>query len=463
MTDLRHPGLPVPQRYHAMAVILLGIAVSVLDGMIVNLALPGIVRDLQSTPSHAVWVVNAYQLATLALLLPLASLGDRVGYRRVYLVGVAVFTAASAVCSLADSLPLLAAARALQGAGAAGLMAVNAALVRLTYPTEQLGRGIAINSVTVATASVAGPPIAAAVLSHASWPWLFAVNVPLGIVLLALGARVLPHNPPASHQPARLSAADVLLNAAMFCLLFLGADVLGARAGGTDRTGLLLGLALLAGAVVAGVVHVRRQLRRPVPLLPVDLLRIPIFRLSMGTSLCAFAAQTLAYIALPFLLLDAWHLSAGRAGLLMACWPAGVIAAASLAGRLIGRYPGGLLGAIGLATLSLGLGLLGAAAGTDAVGTVWWQMALCGLGFGLFQSPNNHTIITSAPAHRSGAASGMLGTARLTGQSLGAVCVAAVFAFAGAHRGAGPQAAIVLACVFAGAGAVFSGLRVRHA
>jgi DHA2 family multidrug resistance protein-like MFS transporter len=133
-----------------MGVIILGIALSVLDGTVVNLALPGIVRDLQSTPSHAVWVVNAYQLATLALLLPLAGLGDLVGYRRVYLAGAAIFAAASAACMLASSVPALAVARAFQGVGAAGLMAVNAALVRLTYPSRTLGRGIALNSVVVA-------------------------------------------------------------------------------------------------------------------------------------------------------------------------------------------------------------------------------------------------------------------------------------------------------------------------
>jgi DHA2 family multidrug resistance protein-like MFS transporter len=461
-SDLRHPGLPVPQRYHAMLVIILGIALSVLDGMVVNLALPGIVRDLQSTASHAVWVVNAYQLATLSLLLPLASLGDRVGYRRVYLAGVVVFTTASAACSLAGSVPALALARAVQGAGAAGIMAVNSALVRLTYPSEQLGRGIAINSVVVATASVAGPAIAAAVLSVATWPWLFAINIPLGIVLVLLGRRALPHNPPSTHLPARISGLDVLLNAAMFCLLFLGADVLGARGGGSGGTALPAGLALLAGAIGVGTVHVLRQLKKPLPLLPIDLLRIPIFRLSMATSVCAFAAQTAAYIALPFLLLEAWHLGTGRAGLLMACWPAAVIVAAPVAGRLIGRYPGGLLGAIGLAVFSLGLALLAVAAAQSAPPTLWWRLALCGLGFGLFQSPNNHTIITSAPARRAGAASGMLGTARLTGQSLGAVSIAAVFAVSSA-QGRGPMIALALAATFAGASALFSGLRLRHA
>ncbi|NUR23887.1 MAG: MFS transporter, partial [Frateuria sp.] len=339
-----------------MAVIILGIAVSVLDGTVVNLALPAVVRDLQSTPEHSVWVVNAYQLATLALILPLANLGDRVGYRRVYLAGVVVFTLASLLCSLAPSLPALAIARAVQGAGAAGIMSVNAALVRLTYPSEQLGRGIAINSMVVATASVAGPAVAAAVLSVAGWPWLFAINVPLGLLLLAVGWHALPRNVAARAPVGRLSLLDVLLNGAMFALLFLGADALGVRAGHAD------GGSLLTGAGLVGAVHVRRQLLQAQPLLPLDLLRIRIFRLSMATSVCAFCAQTLAYIALPFLLLDAWQLSAGQAGLLMGCWPAAVIVAAPVAGRLIGRYPGGALGAIGLGVLAAGLALLAEAA-----------------------------------------------------------------------------------------------------
>lgn len=461
--DLHHPGLPVPQRYQAMAVIILGIAISVLDGTVVNLALPAVVHDLESTAAHAVWVVNAYQLATLALLLPLANLGDRVGYRRVYLWGVVVFTVASLLCSLSPSLPALAVARAVQGAGAAGIMSVNAALVRLTYPREQLGRGIAINSMVVATASVAGPAVAAAVLSVAAWPWLFAINVPLGLLLLLVGLRALPRNTASRAPTGRMSVLDVALNGAMFALLFLGADTLGVRAGQAGGGSLLTGAGMVGGAIVLGAVHVRRQLGQTHPLLPLDLLRIRIFRLSMATSVCAFCAQTLAYIALPFLLLDAWQLSAGQGGLLMGCWPAAVIVAAAVAGRLIGRYPGGLLGAIGLGVLAAGLALLAEAAMHPQAPTLWWRLVVCGLGFGLFQSPNNHTIITSAPPNRAGAASGMLGTARLTGQSLGAVCIATVFAFSGAAHGRGALAALSLAAGFAAAAGVFSGLRVRQA
>lgn len=453
-------GLPAPARYWAMAAILLGIALSVLDATLVNLALPDITRHFGASPAAAVWVVNAYQLATLGLLLPCAKLGERVGYRRVYLAGLTVFTGASLACVLAPSLPLLAGARAVQGFGAAGMMAVNAALVRLTYPSAMLGRGLALNSMVVATSSVAGPTIAAVVLSVASWSWLFMIQVPLGIALLWIGRRALPFNPPRrGGQPLR--PVEVALNIAMFSLVFLGADAFGARRGGVpDARMLATGATLVgAGALVAWI-YMRSQLRQPAPLFPVDLLRIPVFALSMCTSVTAFAAQTLAFIALPFLLLQGQGRSHFGAGLLITAWPAAVVVIAPLAGRLVGRHPAGMLGGIGQGLLSLGLLWLALLPAHPAD----WQMAvplmLCGAGFGLFQSPNNHTIVTSAPLQRAGAASGMLGTARLTGQSLGAVLLALVFSAVGV-RGGGPAIAFGLASAMAAASATFSLLRLR--
>ncbi|MEO8936103.1 MAG: MFS transporter [Burkholderiaceae bacterium] len=139
-----------------MAVIVLGFAMSVLDATIVNLALPEIARDLHASAAQAVWVVSASQIAALMLSLPCALLGDLIGHRRVYLGELVIFAAASLACALSTSLPALIAARAVKGLGAAGLMAVNTALVRLVYPKPLLGRGIAINSLTVAASSVAG-------------------------------------------------------------------------------------------------------------------------------------------------------------------------------------------------------------------------------------------------------------------------------------------------------------------
>lgn len=443
-----------------MAAILLGISLSVLDATIVNLALPDITRDLGASASASVWVVNAYQLATLGLLLPCAHLGDRLGYRRVYLVGLSIFTAASLLCVIAPTLPLLAAARAVQGVGAAGMMAVNAALVRLTYPGDMLGRGIALNSVVVATASVAGPTVAALVLSVASWPWLFGIHLPLGLVVLWLGRRALPANT-APAAAGRLSPVDLVLNMLMFALVFFAADALSARSGGTsDATVWLSSGALLAAGVVVGAFYLRRQRRLAVPLFPIDLLRIRIFALSMCTSVTAFGAQTLAFIALPFLLLEAQGRSYLEAGLLITAWPAAIVLVAPIAGRLIPRYHGGMLGGLGLAVLAAGLAALALAPQQPARWDLVWRLALCGAGFGLFQSPNNHTIIMSAPLRRAGAASGMLGTARLTGQSLGAVLVGIIFSVAGVREG-GPVIAIGVAAALAAASSAFSFSRMR--
>jgi DHA2 family multidrug resistance protein-like MFS transporter len=454
-------GLPSPQRGKAVLVIVLGIAMAVMDGSIVNLALPGIARELNAGASQAIWVVNAYQIASLVMLLPLAALGDRLGYRRVYLVGMLLFVLSSIVAMLATSLPMLTAARALQGLGAAGIMSVNTALVRLIYPSSRLGRGIAINSMVVATSTMAGPAVAAAILSVASWPWLFALNVPLGLLTLWMGRRALPTNPPRTAAAPQFSLIDVLLNVLMFTLVFVGADYLGVRSGAVHSAP-VLGWALLAAGVAVGAVYMRRQWHLAAPLFPLDLLRIPVFALSMGSSLGAFCAQMLAFLSLPFLLLEVQGRSHMEAGLIMTAWPLATVLVAPIAGRLIGRYPAGWLGGIGMVVFATGLLLVGLRPEQTTVLDMGWRLALCGAGFALFQSPNNHTIVTTAPLHRSGAASGMLGTARLTGQTFGAVMLAAIYAVWDQHDGRGETIALCLAAGFALLAGVSSSLRVRH-
>ena len=453
-------GLPTPARYRAMAVVILGIVLAVLDGTIVNLALPVITHDFAASAAQAIWVINAYQIAILAFLLPCAALGDLYGYRRVYLGGLALFTLASLGCAFASSLPALAVIRAIQGLGAAGIMSVNAALVRLIYPRAQLGKGVAINSMAVAVAAVAGPSIAAAILSIASWPWLFAVNLPIGLFVFFLGRGALPVNP-GSCPKTGLSWFDVALNALMFSLIFLGVDALGVRdTPGPDAALFNSTFPLLAGLLI-GVLYLRRQARQSLPIFPVDLLRIPIFALSMCTSVSAFTAQMLAYVSLPFLFLDAYGRTPLQAGALITAWPLAIVVIAPLIGRAIGRIPDGTLGGIGMGILSLGLVLLATLPGAPDDIAIVWRLALCGIGFGIFQSPNNHTIVTSAPLHRSGGASGMLGTARLTGQTIGAVIVAIVFGVTDPHNGHGPTLALGLAAGFAALAGIVSTLRVR--
>ncbi|HEU0147903.1 MAG TPA: MFS transporter, partial [Bradyrhizobium sp.] len=400
-----HPdGLPLPQRNWAILTIALGIVMAVVDGAIANVALPTIARDLDASPAFSIWIVNGYQLAVTISLLPLASLGEIVGYRRVYVAGLVLFTFASAFCALSHTLPLLTIARILQGFGAAGILSVNSALVRFTYPHDQLGRGIGINAMVVAVSAAVGPTIAAGILAFGSWPWLFAINVPLGIVTFALGARSLPHTMRASHmfdwQSAGLSA------------LTFGVGVVAIDSLGHGEAVLACAVELVV-AVIAGVLLVYRQTHVASPLLPLDLLRIPVFALSIATSIASFCGQMLAFLAIPFYLEGHFGYSPVQMGLLITPWPLAVSLAAPIAGRLVERVPAGLLGGIGLAIFAGGLGALALLPPDPAAFEVVWRMALAGAGFGLFQTPNNRTMIAAAPRERAGGASGMLGTARL--------------------------------------------------
>ncbi|CAO4143771.1 MFS transporter [Methylorubrum extorquens] len=443
-------GLPLRERLLALCAMALAISMAVLDGAIVNVALPVIARDLDVPASEAIFVVSAYQIAVTAALLPLATLGEIWGYRRVYLAGLAVFTVASLACAVSPNLASLTAARVAQGLGAAGIMSVNIALVRFIYPSRLIGRGVGNVALIVAVASAAGPTVAAAILSVAAWPWLFLVNLPVGLVALAVGARTLPRTP---RSARRFDLRSASLNALTVGLLIVGLDAFA----DPDTRG--LAVAAIAASVAVGIVFVRTQIRLAAPLLPLDLLRIPAFALSMVASICSFAAQMIAYVALPFYFHDALGFSETRTGFLMTPWPLAIAAMSPFAGRLADRVPPGLLGSLGLVLLAVGMAALALLPEAPTTLDIVWRLTLSGIGFGLFQSPNNKVIITSAPRERSGGASGMQASARLVGQSLGAAWVAVLFGLVPGGPASAFAVTLWCAVALALAGALASGLR----
>jgi DHA2 family multidrug resistance protein-like MFS transporter len=445
-------GLPLPRRYGAIAAIALGITVAVLDGTIANVALPTIANELQASPAESIWIINAYQLAIIVSLLSFSFLGDLLGYRRIYQAGLLLFSATSLLCAFSDSLGMLTFARIMQGFGGAALMSVNTALIRIIYPQRYLGRGMAINALIVAVSSAAGPTVAAAILAVASWKWLFLINVPAGLLALLLAWRFLPENTQKS-QAQRFDVISAIMNAFTFGLLL---SALSGAAQGQDYRIIVVELLAL---LVIGTLFIRRQLALPVPLLPVDLLRIPIFSLSICTSVCSFLAQMLAMVSLPFFLQSVLGRSEVETGLLLTPWPLATMIMSPIAGRLLERFHAGLLGGIGLAIFAVGLFALAWLPAAPGDGDIIWRMVLCGAGFGLFQSPNNHTIISAAPRHRSGGASGMLGTARLLGQTSGAALVALMFNLFDTH---GTHASLLLAGLFSSVAALFSLSRMRQ-
>lgn len=411
-------GLPVPQRYLAILTIALGLTLAVLSGAIANVALPAIARDVQTSAANSIWVVNAFQLAVTVSLLPLSSLGEIHGYRRIYRWGLVIFTLASILCALTNSLPVLIAARVLQGVGAAGIMSVNSALLRFIYPRQWIGRGLGINATIGSIASAAGLSVASGVLSVAPWPWLFAVNVPLGLAAVLIAWRALPDTPKSG---ARFDLLSAVLQAVAFGGLMLALSELGHG----ESPWLVGGLVIVA--VVTGTVLVMRQMTRASPLLPVDLMRIPLFALSVASSICAFIAQSMGQVALPFLFQHDLGLDQVMTGLLMTPWPLMVAVIAPFIGRLADSWPAGLLGGIGMIIMCAGLAALSLLSAEATPWDIVWRMTLCGLGFGFFNTPNNRAIITTAPPARTGGASGMQATARLTGQTIGAAMVGVVF------------------------------------
>jgi DHA2 family multidrug resistance protein-like MFS transporter len=395
-----------------------------------------------------VWIVNAYQLTITILLLPLAALGDRLGYRRIYIPGLALFTIGSVGCAMAHGLATLIAARVFQGVGAACIMSMNAALVRATYPANMLGRGIGYNALVLSMSAAAGPTLAALILSVGKWPWLFLINLPIGVAAIIVGIKALPQVKGHGHPFDWIAAA--LSGAMMGCTVF-GAETFA-------RESAVLGVGLILAGVGAGAWLVKREWGDPAPLFPVDLLKIRIFSMSIGTSTVSFAAQMLAYVTLPFLFQSVMGKSAFETGLLMTPWPLALGVVAPIAGRLADRVRSGLIGGIGLAIFAVGLFALSRLGAHPGTFDIAWRMAVCGIGFGLFQSPNNRTIVGSAPRHRSGAAGGMLATARLLGQTTGAVAVGVAFHLAGVTVGPKLLAASAVAALVA---AGLSLLRLR--
>ena len=390
----------------------------VLDAAIANVALPTIAGALHVTLAMSVWVITAYQAALLMALLPCAALGESLGYRRVFTAGLALFTGASVLCALAPSLSWLVAARFLQGLGGAGVMALGVALLRVVVPLKRLGVAIGWNALAVALSSAAGPTLGAAILSWSSWPWLFAVNLPLGVLVL-LASRSLPKTSGTARRLDKLSAA---LNAGAFASLIIGAELLPERP--------VPAAVLIAAAAFAFAALVRREIPKAAPLIPFDLLRTASFRISVIASILCFSGVAAGMLALPFYLQHGLGQDPLMAGLYITPWPLTVAVTAPFAGRLADRVSTAWLCAVGGICLATGLGVLALwPLKGDLLPLIPLTM-LCGLGFALFNVANNRGMFLSAPKERSGAAGGMQGTARLFGQTSGALVMTLLFTLA---------------------------------
>lgn len=438
----------MPQRYLAILVVLLTITLVVLDGAIANIALPSIEKALNATSSDTVWVVSSYQLAVIVALLPCGLLGEALGARRVFLIGVALFTLASLACALSTSLPMLVAARFLQGLGAGAIMALGSMLMRSICPPAQFGTAIGFIAMTVAVSSAAGPAIGGFILALSDWRWLFAINIPIGTAVLALSGLL----PKSVRHPRELAFSVMLMTGAMFVLFFTGADLL------VRQPALGVPMMLVSGLLL--VIVIRRERHRQAPLVPIDLFRNPAFRIATIASVTCFSAQMMSYVALPFLLQHDLGQSVTTSGFSMIAWPAAVAVVAPIAGRLANRIATGLLCLAGGILLAIGMLVISLLSSQTDLTAFYVGSVFAGIGFGLFQTPSNRILLLTAPKARAGAAGATQGTARLVGQTIGAIGMSLIFVFA--NSADAPRVGLDIAAAFAVAAALISALRVRY-
>jgi DHA2 family multidrug resistance protein-like MFS transporter len=441
-----HEAAP-PRLWPVLISLYAALALVALDGAIVNVALPTLAANFHVAEAASVAVATSYQLAVVMSLLPWAALGESFGARKVFVGGTALFLAASALCAFSPNLPVLVAARFLQGLGGAGVMAIYAMLLRYAMPKDKLAAAIGWNAVAVALAGAAGPSVGAAILSAVGWPWLFAVNLPIGAVVL-IAARALPAVPGTQRRPDALSA---LASAAMFAMFFVGAGRLFPHP--------VQGVALMAAALACLIGLVRRERGHPAPLVPVDLFAGATFRRTVLASACTFCAQVMAYVALPFHFQTALGAGVLRIGLYMTAFPVAIILVASLSGRLAARVAASRLCSLGTLVLALGLVAAASLPVRAGIAPVIAALAVAGLGFGLFQPANNRLLLLSAPKARSGAAGGVQGTTRLFGQTLGATMMTALFQVLPGD--AAPRAGLFVAAGFALAASLVGAVNAR--
>ena len=403
-------GLPMPRRLLAICAVSFGQALCIMDGSVANIVLPTIASDLHVDNAAAVLVITVYQLVLLMALLPLSALGDKIGHNRLYRLGLLLFSVATALCFIAHNLPVLLVIRALQALGAAAVLSVSMAIVKAIYPAHQLGRGLALNTIVGASAGALAPTLGGFILGFAPWPFVFAVGAPLGIVSLLLDKAL----PPSEPKGGSYDLGGALLCAAMFGLTIVGVEY--ANQGGAWR----IAAAVVAAGLVVGFFFVRRERGRARPLMPVDLLARPDLALSLTGAALIYMGFTVLIVVLPFQLQQGHGFTSIEVGTLMASMPIASFFIGPFAGLLSDRFRPdrlALFGSLLAVVAALALAHLPAEAGRI---DILWRLVLLGVGVSFFTGPNTRLFIGAVPGDRTAAASGLIATTRLMGQTLGA-------------------------------------------
>ncbi|RUR34642.1 MFS transporter [Vreelandella nanhaiensis] len=412
-------GLPGPERALAVLALITGTLMAVVDTTMINLALPTIAADLDASASRAVWITNMFQVVCAAFLLVFAGISELVTRRRIYLFGLTTFMVGALGAALSRNLEILLLFRALQGLGAAATLSIGPSLYRAIFPSRLLGSALGLSALVVAGGYAAGPTLSGVILSFVDWPWLFALNLPLGLCSLWLASRALPRDKP---RQGSFDFLGALLSMLMLASFFLAMDAVGHAAPFWQVS------AWVILSIASGTGFITRQRRAPYPLLPLSVFAEKRFTLAVSASGLAFIGQGLTFVALSFFYQEQMGFTPLETAWLFTPWPLAIMLVGPLAGRLADRINPSVLSSAGLVLLIVGLVALALVNESMGVVESLWRTALCGIGFGLFQPPNNREMMSSLPPERSANVSGVMSTVRTVGQSIGVALVGAALA-----------------------------------
>ena len=397
-----------------------GTFLSTIDGSIVNVALPTLQSDFHTSFATVQWVVVAYLLVITSLMLGIARLADMIGKKHIYMTGMAVFVTGSVLCGLAPSIYLLIMFRVFQGCGAVMIQALGMGIITESFPRTERGRALGIMGTVVSLGISLGPTLGGLLIGTVGWRAIFLVNLPVGVVGLAMVHRFVPDwRPPGGQRFDVLGAAILLLT---LLALALGLT-LGPGTGWTDPRILVL----LSGAGTGLVVFLVVERHLDQPMIDLKLFRDTLFSISLLTGFMVFIVMAGQFV-LPFYLEEVKGFNPGRTGLFLTVVPAALGVTAPVAGALSDRYGSrgiSLAGLIVVVGACLSISTL--RVDTSTVGYILRLLPL-GLGVGLFQSPNNSAVMGSAPRERLGVASGLLALTRNFGQTTGIPLTGAIFA-----------------------------------
>jgi EmrB/QacA subfamily drug resistance transporter len=399
----------------------LGSLMATLDGSIVNIALPAIQNEFRVDLTTVEWVVVAYLLVVGSLLLPFGRLGEVLTFKRVYLVGFAVFTLASILCGSSPNMSALVAFRVVQGVGAAMIMAMGPAIVARTFPATERGRALGLNAVSVSIGLSLGPALGGILTQVATWRAIFLINAPIGLLAILWAARVLPAETPGKGQAFDVRGA-ALSGVALFALLLALSD--GQEWGWTSPA--IVGL--IVAFIVLGAAFVAAERRSMQPMIDLALFRIRPFSAGLVSVVVAFAGLFTATFLLPFLLQQGRGFSPIEAGLLLTPVPLTMALVAPLSGAASDRFGPRILASAGMAVMAVGFLSLTQLPVDFSLPDLVWRLVLLGLGQGMFMSPNSSAVLGSVPRPRVGTASGTLAQMRVNGQALGIALSGAVVA-----------------------------------